>query len=118
MSDLRLDPTTNDLEIKDFGFGLTTDSVDALKQKLKIKHQLFLGEFYLDVTKGTPYYEKILKKNPDLVEIAAVFKVQILTTPGVKELTEFNVDFDEALRNYILDYTILSTNGDEINVSL
>lgn len=117
MKDLRLDPVTNDLEISNFSFGLTTDFIDSLMQRLRIKFKFFLGEWYLNITKGVPYFDKILVKNPDLAEIAAIYKVLILSDEDVKELTEFTVDFDQALRKYKLDFKILSTNGDEIEFS-
>jgi hypothetical protein len=101
MSDIRLDPTTNDLLFVngDLAMDSATDGIDQfLKRRLKT----FLAEWFLDETVGIPYLDDVFVKNPNPVVMAAVFKKEILETPGVIELVSFDLSLDNKTRNLTL----------------
>lgn len=108
--DLLLNDTTFDLEIVDGGLALT-ESVEAVRQYLRSKLKTVRGEWFLDLTAGVPYYEEVFKKGPDPVVIDAVFKEAILTTPGVLELLEFDMDLDGLTRKLTLQFKIRTLEG-------
>lgn len=116
MTDLRLNPS-GDIEIYNFSFRLTIDTIDRIKQKIRIKLRLFLGEYYLDISKGVPFFEKVLKKNPNISEIDFIFKSQILEVEEVSKLLEYNAEFDTALRKYTVDFKALLIDGSIIDGS-
>lgn len=87
------------------------DGADYVRQKLQTKLRLFLGEWFLDLNVGVPYFQDILKKQVSTNVIASIFKDVILETPGVIELQEFVLDYDNIARDLKLDFTVRSETG-------
>lgn len=113
--DLMLDTTTHDLVPVAGDLQLVTKA-DAVRQHLKQRLWLFLGEWFLDTTKGVPYYQFILVKNPNLDLVEATLKQMILQTPGVLELTDFSFTYARAGRALTVEFTAKCSDED-INFS-
>ncbi|MEC4682386.1 MAG: hypothetical protein VST70_01710 [Nitrospirota bacterium] len=72
----------------DYQLGIfLTDTPAAVAQVVATRLALWEGDWFLDTTSGTPYFQDILgrKTNYDL-EIQA----RILETPGVTEITSYS----------------------------
>ncbi len=65
---------------------LISDMVPAVTQRLRVRFEFFLGEWFLDLSEGTPYYEHILVKAPSDRAIRTIFGSVIRKTEGVSEL--------------------------------
>lgn len=102
--------TTHDLCNEYFELMLI-DGVDQVRQKIKIRLQFFLGEWYLDTTVGTRYYEDVLVKNPPLSKLQSLFKAVIAETPGVTALTAFDLVFDVKNRSASITFTAQTLYG-------
>lgn len=62
------------------------NSPEAVGQAVLTRLKLWRGEWFLDVTEGTPYLQDILGHNTNYdLEIQA----RILGTPGVLEITDY-----------------------------
>jgi len=61
----------------------TTDADDALVQKLTIRLQFLLNEWFIDNTAGVPYTQFIFEKGSSLSDIYTVLRQEILNTEGV-----------------------------------
>ena len=92
MSTIKID-STNDIEIIDNDLSFVSGR-DEIAQVLRQELRVFLGEWFLDIDEGIPYLQEILKKNPNTSTVDAVFKNKILESPGVIELTEYELDFE------------------------
>ena len=110
MSDLKLSQTTNDLELLNGDLQLTS-SDDAIRQHIVQRLKTFLGEWFLDLSVGVPYFQEILKKNPNAQVVDGIFKQTILDTPGVVELLEFELDFEAASRKLKVNCSIRTQDG-------
>lgn len=110
MSDLAIDINTGDLILEDGDINLNS-GLEAIRQNLQARLSFFLGEWFLDVDSGVPYYQDVLKKNPDPVVLDGVFKDAILGTPGVLGLEEFDMQLDTSLRQLKLIFKARSTDG-------
>jgi hypothetical protein len=110
MSDLQLNSSTWDLEIQNGDFVLIEDK-EALQQFLKQRLQTFLGEWFLDSSKGVPYFEEILVKRPQFEAVDSIFKTQILQTPGIINLESFEFDYDGPTRALSLSFRAQSIEG-------
>jgi hypothetical protein len=110
MSDLALD-TDGDIKITGSDLTLTT-GVDAVKQHLSQRLRTFYGEWFLNMEIGVPYFQQVLRKNPDPVVIDSIFKREIINTPGILQLTEFNLDIAPATRELALSFKALCTGGE------
>jgi hypothetical protein len=112
MRDLRIDPSTGDLDITS-GDIQVCEGADALRQRLLIKLNTFRGEWFLNTEFGVPYFQEIFIKNPELDVLEAAFKDQIMGTAGVKTLEKFELDYDAATRRLSLSFEV-GTDDEEL----
>lgn len=113
MSDIALDNSTIDIDTQN-GTGLRIiDGTEAISQHLLIRLRFFQGEYFLDQRIGIPYYQDILIKNPDLVLVRSLYRETILETPGVIDITRFDLDFDTSSRSLRIDFTCTVTTSNE-----
>lgn len=110
MSDLSLDIVSGDLIIQD-GDLLINSGIEAIRQRLQTRLSFFLGEWFLDVDSGLPYYDEVLKKNPDPVVLDGLFKSTILGTDGVIGIDEFDMSLDTVIRQLKLTFKARTTDG-------
>lgn len=107
MGDLKLDANghvtfvNNDL--------VFVEGSEEVAQLILERLRTFLGEWFLDVTIGVPYFEEVLVKNPTAAE--SVLKREIILTPGVLELLEFTFTVDKSTRKATLNFKVISTDG-------
>ncbi len=102
--DWDIEPTGNDLVL--------VTGADAIKQHLGQRLKTFYGEWFLNMEIGVPYFQQVLKKNPDPVVVDSIFKREIVNTPGILQLTEFDLNIDNATRTLTLTFKALSSEGE------
>lgn len=108
--DLMLDYQTHDIVIERYDLQLQY-GVDLMRQRLKQSLLFFMGEWYLDITDGVPYYQEILKKGPDQITVESVLKQAIIETPEVTKLLSFDPQYTNAGRLYRLDFKVDTVYG-------
>lgn len=113
MSDLKLDTTTHDLDLTGDTLSLV-DGIDAIRQHLAIRLQMFLGEWFLDTRVGIPYFESILVKDPDLIAVRSIYRQAILGAPGVISLGQFELLFDTPTRKLTLNFEAVTDSGETL----
>jgi len=116
MPDIQLDlspvsPTFGDLVIEGGDLVITSTTIDDVRQSVLQRLRIFLGEWFLDNTIGLPYFQQILIKNPDQSKIDALFRDQILGTPGVIALNSYSFQTDFATRSLRLRFSAQCTTG-------
>jgi len=109
--DLQLDTQSHDLIVANYDLQLNT-GLSLVQQRLKQSLIFFLGEWYLDVTDGVPYYQDILIKSPVRITVESILKTTIIETPGVLELTSFELEYTPASRELHLDFRVKTEFGD------
>lgn len=113
--DLALDPATHDWptpsESNNFDLPLVI-GIDQISQNLNIRLRFFLGEWYLDTTVGVPYYQFFFVKNPNQIQVETFLKDEIIATPGVTELTDFDSDFNGKNRKFSVKFSALTESGE------
>ena len=105
MRTLKLNVDTGDLVIEDNNFVFISGS-DRLRQNLLTRLRTYLGEWFLNINMGIPYYQDVFKKGLPLAQITGVFKEAIVTTPGVEELLKFDADYTNNNRNLLIDFQV------------
>lgn len=85
---------------------------ERVRQNIRERLQFFLGEWFLDITGGVPWFQEIFVKpaNPGLAE--AEIKKAILGTKDVHRLLSFSFEAD--LNNRIVkvvDFAVDTTYG-------
>ncbi|WP_277593599.1 hypothetical protein [Pseudomonas chlororaphis] len=91
---------------------------EEIAQTVLTRLRLFLGEYFRDITDGTPWYEQILGKFTSLSAAESALRARIANTPGVVRLTSFSADFDITTRRYSVTAGILTEFGlDEVTLN-
>lgn len=85
-----------------------------IAQTVTTRLKLFLGEYFRDITDGTPWFQDILGKGQSLDVKDAVIKRRVLQTSGVLSVFEFNTDFDLQTRKYSVSVGIITPFGNEL----
>lgn len=84
---------------------------NEIEQTIRTRLRLFLGEYFRDITDGTPWFEQILGKGTSMDAREAALRNRIVNTPGVVRLTSFSTDFDLSTRKYTVTAGALTTYG-------
>jgi hypothetical protein len=125
MVDISLDldpasPNYKDLLILDNDLVLTSDAdprgTNNILQDIVQNLSFFLGEWFLDNTKGIPYFQQILIKNPDQSKIDGFMINTILGTPGVLQLLSYSFQANYAQRILNVTFSAMTTSG-KVNYS-
>lgn len=75
------------------------DTPEAVAQVIKTSLQMWIGEWYLDVTDGTAYPEGVLGKHSK-AEADATLVARIRQCQGVVDVQNFTSVIDEGRRQY------------------
>jgi hypothetical protein len=110
MKDLTLDPFTHDLLITNFDLS-TVDDVDQITQNLGIRLRFFLGEWFLNIGVGVPFYQSIFVKSPNQINVESAIKNEIINTIGISEILSFASQYDNRSRQFALQFSALSDAG-------
>ena len=89
---------------------VTGSSAESVAQRLTVKLNTFLGEWFLNTTTGVPYYQQIFGKVRSKAAIDIIFQQQISSEPGVLEITDFFSDISSG-RTYSLSFRVRTTQN-------
>ena len=100
----------------DYTFGrgageFLVDTPAAVAQAVKTRLMLFEGEWFLDTTEGTPYYQSIFGKQQVPSSYDQAIKDRILGTPGVTQIVTYSSTLDAATRALSVEATINTLYG-------
>lgn len=93
---------------------LVTGSAQACAIKLQGRFQMALGEWFLNVLEGVPYFQTVLVKNPDLGAIRQLFRKVILGTPPIVSVTDLSLDYDPRKRTLGYSFEAVTDAGTTI----
>lgn len=88
--------------------------IEAVAQTIDTRLKLFAGEYWRDVTDGTPWIENILTKNNrtnTLQSKITILKERILQTGGVISILSWKTDFNYPERKLVINADILTEFG-------
>lgn len=115
--DVRLS-STHDLYVSESGgVSLLETLPEAVRQRLTVKLQLFLGEWFLNARLGFPYYRDVLVKNPDFRLIRGLIRDSVLSDPDVVAVPLVAMDLDGLPRRLAVDLEAVIRDGSTITVS-
>jgi hypothetical protein len=107
--DLLINPVTNDV-VFDNTTRMTSSYEESVVQRLKIRLWTFLGEWFLDVTEGVPYFESVFVKVRDKSFIDLIFQEAILKDTGVENIISFSSTLSSD-RRYSFEFSCQLNNG-------
>ncbi|CFR19444.1 hypothetical protein [Yersinia kristensenii] len=108
-------------ELGDYTFGqgdntFLIDSPEAVAQAVKTRFELWRGQWFLDLSEGTPYIESVLGKQRSDVYILAI-RERILDTQGVNSIQDFEASYNGDNRRVTFTATIDTIHGSIIVTS-
>lgn len=86
---------------------------EAIAQTIVTRLRLFLGEYFRDVTDGTPWFQQILGKFENLNAVEAIIRNRITRTQGVVRLLSFGMQYDLGARTVSVQATVLTVYGEQ-----
>lgn len=82
IGDLYLDDAGQEVLIPDSDLG------SQVAQRVTVRFNFFLGEWFLDATEGTPWFQRIFVKGPSDRTVRTVLNQVIGETEGVAQVTQ------------------------------
>lgn len=117
MSDILIDPITNDLVIEN-GDLVLTDNLDPLLQQLKVSLNIYKGEWFVDTLTGVPYTTEFLADKNNKTFIDTYLQNYIRNINGVDKILKYTSVFDDSSRGLTITFSVLTTDGDSLEVNL
>lgn len=108
MSDLLLN-SGGDLLIENGLLKITPTIQEATKQRLLIKMRTYLGEWYLDLSQGVPYFQTILRKGTPKDVVDTIFRTIIIEDENIRRIDKFSSRIQDNI--YFLDFTAVVETG-------
>jgi len=102
--------SNNDIFVLNGRFAVVSEGAETV-QHLRTRLRFFLGEWFLDITEGVPYFQQILKKPFDIAKVETLLKSEILNTPNIKNLTRFESSFNGDTRKLTINFDAETTFG-------
>ena len=93
---------------------ITSDA--AISQTAKTRMLLFLGEWFLNLDEGVPYFREIFVKNPSLPVVTSIFRRVLLTCPGVASVVALSTTLDAKTRKATVKGAIKIDTGRTISL--
>lgn len=115
MSNLYLDPETNDIVLDDnFNLRITTTDAEELSQLITTRLQTYSGEAFSNRAIGIPYFEQVLIKNPNLPLIRSIIAAEVASIPGVRDVLRVDLTLDKLNRKLNGTIEVRSTAGEVV----
>ncbi len=109
MIDLKLNEQ-HDLDLNGGDLNLIAGA-EKIRQQVEILLQTFLGEWFLNVEHGIPYYEKVLIKQANRAEIEAIIRDKIRSIEGVRRIQTFSIMVNHPTRRLRADLEMTTDEG-------
>jgi hypothetical protein len=103
--------TTGITSISAGGSLVVVSGLAQIRQRIAARLKFFMGEWFLDLRQGMPYYRDVLVANPNFPLIRSLFRRAILTTPGVLSLPRLLLSFDAPARQLTVSFQAVCTDG-------
>lgn len=117
MADLLITEESHDLVVLD-DLIIIPIVEDSTAQRLKIRLLTFKGEWFLNTNFGIPYYQVVFQKRVTKGQVDSIFRVEILSTPDVETIVNFDSIFNNATREYTLTFSCIVTSGEIVTLTI
>ncbi|WP_406858483.1 hypothetical protein ABEG18_12985 [Alsobacter sp. KACC 23698] len=109
----------NDVHLDESGNLVMAADAQAVGQHVRQRLMFWRSEWFLNTAAGIDWTRYVLGRPPSDQPIAeAIIKAEILATPGVTEILEFDVSVDRAGRGLKINRVVLLTSFDDDPVTL
>jgi hypothetical protein len=110
---LSSDDAGYDYELTDTGDKKLISGSEEIAQHLKQRLQFFLGEWIFDIKAGFPWFQKVFIKPVNISLINSLIKREILQTPGVTAIVDYQSNFNVGGRVFSVSFRYTDTISTE-----
>jgi hypothetical protein len=113
--------TDGDLDITEADGLRFTTGLTAIKQGVRRRMQMFLGEWFLDESLGVDYWGSVLGQKFNEARVLQAFRPALLASPGVISIDSLSASFDGATRTVTVNWAIVTSLGklaDDLGISV
>lgn len=89
---------------------------EYVRQKISARLKFFLGEWFLDLREGVPYFRDVFVKNPDVDLIRSIFRDVLSSVSDVAAVNQLALTYDDATRELAVEFHVTLVDGSEILV--
>lgn len=114
MGDLKIDSITGDLDISDNKMHITVEGLESIAQRLRIRLRFFFREWVLDRSKGTKWFELVLRKDVDIFLADQEIRRVVEETPQIKNISKWDSKIDSRTREYEVIATVHTNLGQQL----
>lgn len=100
MKSIALDPQTATFIRENGRMRYTKTDLEFLAQVVRHELSIFLGEWYLDITKGLPYRPPKARKSEHRSILETALRAKLVSIKGVKKVLSFTPNYDKKERLY------------------
>ena len=118
MTDIYLDKTNHDIVLDGRDLRLTTSDEDVV-QRLTVRLQFLLDEWFLNTSRGIQFTQTIIEAaKGDLKFLHSLYRKEISNTEGVESIDtlELNIDGDERILSIVLKVNQTTDVSLEVNI--
>ncbi len=116
--DILLDSVTRDMKLDANGSPQFSRGLPAVAQGILIALGMFRGEWFLNLLAGFPYFQSVLGKRYNQIQILALYRAAILAVPGVDHLASLTSSFDSTTRVVTISWEAVAVFGGTVADSL
>jgi len=119
MIDLKLDKSTGPLDLVIVNGSLqTVEGTDAEAQALEFKLEFFVGDWFMDLAFGIPYYGRVFQRGINITDLEGVFRFAMEEEPYIQRVDKLDLIIDAQLRILKVEGEAFSKSGELINFTL
>jgi hypothetical protein len=90
---------------------VVVEGIQQIRERISARLKFFVGEWFLDLRQGVPYYRDVLLKSPNLPLVRSLFRRIVLDTPGVLSVAKLDVVVDGASRQAQVTFEAVCDGG-------
>lgn len=80
-------------------------------QRIGVCLDIFLGEWFLNVLVGMPYFRDVLVHSPNAEVVKSVFRKAIMNTPGIVSVPTVDVELNTSTRKGTVNFVAVYQDG-------
>jgi hypothetical protein len=112
MKSFAIDPQSNTFSRQNGRMRYTRNELEHLCQVIRHEISLFYGEWFMDSSKGIPYFPTSDSKSEHRIILETALRTKVSGIKGVKRIIYFRSALDRSTRLFRVDFAVMSEYGE------
>lgn len=111
MKGIALDPQTGNFVRENGRMRYTESGLEFMAQVIKHELSIFLGEWFMDISKGIPYRPQDSRKSQHRAVLESALRAKLTKIKGIKKVLSFIPSYDKQQRLYTVKFVVQTDQG-------